>query len=69
MSRAGCPYDNAVIERFFNTLKSEFIHLNKFESLQHLNSAMSRYINLWYNYKRPHSYNGNKSPLQIRYSV
>jgi putative transposase len=25
MSRAGCPYDNAPMERFYNTLKNEFI--------------------------------------------
>ena len=26
MNKDGCPYDNAVIEIFFKTLKSEFIH-------------------------------------------
>ena len=26
MSRAGCPYDNAHIERYFSTLKNELIY-------------------------------------------
>ena len=25
MSRAGCPYDNASMERYYNTLKTELI--------------------------------------------
>ena len=25
MSKAACPYDNAPMERFFNTLKNEFV--------------------------------------------
>ena len=28
MSKAGCPYDNAPMERYFNTLKSELICMN-----------------------------------------
>ena len=30
MSRAGCPYDNAVMERFYKTFKMEFIYLHSF---------------------------------------
>lgn len=26
MSKAGCPYDNAPMERFYNTLKNEYIN-------------------------------------------
>lgn len=25
MSKAGCPYDNAPMERYFNTFKNEFL--------------------------------------------
>ena len=28
MSKAGCPYDNAPMERFYNTLKNELIYPN-----------------------------------------
>lgn len=30
MSRPGCPYDNAPMERYFNTLKAELINLHKY---------------------------------------
>ncbi len=30
MSRAGCPYDNSPMERYFNTLKAELINLRSF---------------------------------------
>ena len=38
MSKAGCPYDNAPMERYFNTLKNEEIHLHVYrdeEALYH----------------------------------
>ena len=36
MSRKGNCLDNAVMENFFGTLKSELFYLNKYESLNHL---------------------------------
>ena len=30
MSKAGCPYDNAPMERFYNALKNELIYPNNF---------------------------------------
>lgn len=32
MSKAGYPYDNAPMERYFNTLKNEYINLYEFEA-------------------------------------
>ena len=32
MSRAGCPYDNAPMERDYNTLKTELIYQYRFET-------------------------------------
>lgn len=34
MSRNGNCYDNAVIENFFGIMKSEFLYLNEFESIE-----------------------------------
>lgn len=66
MSKAGCPYDNAVMERFFRTLKFELIHRFHFKSDKQLETAISEYVFGWYNQIRPHSSNGYKTPLEVR---
>ncbi|MEG2584483.1 MAG: IS3 family transposase [Oscillospiraceae bacterium] len=67
MSRAGCPYDNAPMERFYNTLKNEFYYLYSFNSDYVLNTCINDYIFTRYNISRPHSYNGGLSPMQKRW--
>ena len=39
MSRAGCPYDNAPMERYYNTLKAELIYQYHFDTVQDLDNA------------------------------
>ena len=34
MSRAGCPYDNTSMERYFNTLKNEYVRSYSFNGYQ-----------------------------------
>lgn len=65
MSRPGCPYDNAPMERYFNTLKAELLHLKKFETEKELYTAITAYSYGWYNNLRPHSYNGGLPPLKV----
>ncbi len=65
MSRAGCPYDNAPMERFFNTFKNCFYYRYKFESVEMLDQMTKVYIN-WYNFVRPHSHNGYLTPMEAR---
>ena len=67
MSKSGCPYDNAAMERFYNTFKSELIYRNSFANEECLDVAVSKYIYLWYNYLRPHSHNNWKTPYEMRY--
>ena len=67
MSRAGCPYDNAPMERFYNTFKNCFYYRFAFDSVRQLDEMTKKYIN-WYNYVRPHSYNGYLTPMEARYS-
>lgn len=67
MSRAGCPYDNAPMERFYRTFKRELIDQYLFYSEEQLDIAVSRYIFVWYNHLRPHSYNSYKTPFERRY--
>ena len=57
MSRAGCPYDNAPMERFYNTFKNEYIHRYYFKTDQDLEQGIRNYVFVWYNYQRPHTYN------------
>ena len=44
MSKAGCPYDNAPIVRFYNTLKNELIYPNHFYNVASLDEALNRYV-------------------------
>ncbi len=66
MSRAGNPYDNAPMERFYNTLKSGLIYKFSFESDEDLNEAVDEYIFNWYNCHRPHTYNNKLTPSEAR---
>ena len=58
MSKAGCPYDNVPMERFYNTFKSNFYNVSSFPNVEMMDELTMKYIN-WYNYVRPHSYNRN----------
>ena len=40
MSSAGCPYDNAPIERYFNTLKNELIYHYVYKDEEQLYKAV-----------------------------
>ena len=66
MSRAGCPYDNAPMERYFNTLKSELIYQHSYSSEDKLFADIDDYVLLWYNSVRPHSFNNGLTPWQKR---
>lgn len=45
MSCEGNCYDNAVIESFFGIMKSEFLYLEDFKSIEHLKKNFKKYIN------------------------
>ena len=66
MSRAGCPYDNAPMERFYNTLKNEYFNLRKFKTVEQLAHGVYQFIYGKYNRKRPHSYNNGLTPHAAR---
>jgi transposase InsO family protein len=69
MSKAGYPYDNAPMERYYNTLKNEMIYLHNFHSDEELNRAVNDFAYFWYNHVRPHSYNNYQTPFQARYQI
>lgn len=67
MSRAGCPYDNAPMERYYNTLKNELIYLHYYHTDDELNKAVEDFAYIWYNHVRPHSYNNYQTPFEARH--
>lgn len=69
MSRAGCPYDNAPMERYYNTLKNELTNLHHYHNDDELNQAVSEFAYIWYNHVRPHSYNDYRTPFEARYGI
>ncbi len=66
MSRVGNCYDNAVMESFFSTLKSECP--GPFATRAEARSAIFEYIEGWYNRVRLHSTLGYRSPLEFEQS-
>ena len=66
MSRAGTPYDNAPMERYYNTLKAELIYQYSFKTVRELDATISLFAYRWYNQIRPHSYNGYLTPHEKR---
>lgn len=64
MSRRGDCWDNAVVESFFATLKTELIHRHPWATRAEVQRAVFRYIEGWYNPHRLHSALGYQSPAQ-----
>ena len=64
MSRVGNCYDNAVIESFFATLKTECV-TGPFPTRALARTTIFEYVELWYNRKRLHSSLGYRSPVEF----
>lgn len=62
MSRRGVCYDNAVLESFFSTLKTERVFSRTYRSQNEAQSDLFEYIEIFYNQKRRHSSLGYVSP-------
>jgi len=65
MSRKGNPYDNAKLESFMKTLKTEEVYLNEYESEHEARQNIGRFIDQIYNVKRLHSAIGYTSPAKF----
>ena len=64
MSSPGCPYDNAAMENFFGTLKTECLYRARFSSRAEVEQLVAEYIH-FYNFERISLKNG-LTPLEIR---
>ncbi|WP_410011089.1 IS3 family transposase [Pseudomonas sp. LRP2-20] len=65
MSRKGNCLDNAAMESFFGTLKSEFFYLKRFESIDELKAGLDEYIH-YYNHDRIKLKLNGLSPVEYR---
>lgn len=65
MSRPGNPWDNAVAESFFKTLKRELINDRRYKSKDEARQEVFKYIELYYNRQRLHSKNGYMAPCDL----
>jgi putative transposase len=62
MSGRGDCYDNAMMESFWATLKTELVHHQKYATRQQACQSIFEYVEVFYNRKRLHSSLGYLSP-------
>ena len=65
MSSRGHCYDNASMESFWSTLKTELVHRHDFVDLPQARAALFQYIEIFYNRERLHSALGYQSPVEF----
>lgn len=65
MSRRGNCWDNACIERFFRSLKTEWLADTLYKNHEHAKLAIFEYIESFYNTTRRHAALGYMTPVQF----
>lgn len=63
MSGAGNCYDNAAMESFYHTLKTEHIYFEHYNTREEAKRSIFEYIEIFYNRQRRHSTLGYVSPM------
>jgi putative transposase len=64
MSNKGDCYDNAVVESFFDSLKSEWTFHKRYQTREEAGNSLFEYIEFFYNRRRLHSSIGYLSPME-----
>src|SRR3954471_25029938 len=64
MSRKGDCWDNAPMESFFGSLKTELVHRTDFPTREAARRAIFEYVEAFYNRRRRHSGLGFLTPAQ-----
>lgn len=65
MSRSGNPYDNARMESFYKTLKTEEVNLQDDTDLADARAHIDHFIGALYNRERLHSSLGYVTPAEF----
>ena len=65
MSRSGSVWDNAVMETFFSSLKTEWIARKVYQTRDHARVGVFDYVERFYNPTRRHSTIGYVSPMEF----
>lgn len=68
LSKAGCPYDNAVAEATYKIIKTEFAFNKVFKSLEELDYLLFDYVN-WFNNIRIHGSLNYLTPAEYKKQV
>lgn len=65
MSGKGDPYDNAMMESFFSTLRAELTDLQRFPTRRAARTAVFEFIEVFYHGQRLHSSLGYRTPADF----
>ena len=65
MSGRGNCYDNAVVESFFHTLKTELVYFETYYTREEVRNNIFEYIEIYYNKIRLHSTLKYCSPVKF----
>jgi len=69
MSRSGNCYDNAMVESFFGTIKTELVHRRRWATRDQARASVFTWIECWYNRRRRHSSLGYVSPERFEAQI
>lgn len=64
-SRKGNPHDNAIVETFFHSLKTELVYFENYHTREQATQSIFDYIKVFYNRIRKHSAIGYCSPVEF----
>lgn len=64
MSRKGGCWDNAPVESFFHTLKTDLVHHREYQTNWEAKADIFEYIEIFYNRSRRHSALGYLTPAE-----
>jgi len=65
MSRRGNCWDNSPMERFFRSLKTEWVPELGYQSLADAQRSILSYLTGYYSQVRPHQHNGGLPPNKV----